>query len=388
MKTIEDLLLEIKNLKDQLTAAHGEKAAELDKRISTMQRQVDAIDSRGREVVGRGSSIGGELNTLLEQNDGVMRLIQDKKGSAVITIPTHLIQRKTTLTETDAGAQTTGVMAIDRIPGIVPEARQRLFVRDLLPQRPTTLQIVDFVRVSTPLTKGSPQSESNDKHENAMVMVAYSEKVRTLATTIPASRQVLDDLSELMAFLQVGLPYYVSLEEELQLLSGDGTGENLHGITVQASAFNTSLLSGTAGWNKIDLIGRAIQQIAEAKELPPTFIVLNPRDWWSIRLTKDAYGRYILGDPMEPAGVPNLFGLLPVATTSMSQGSFLVGSGSPIAIEIRDRMSMVVEIATQHSDFFARNLIMIRAEARMALLVKRPGSFIYSNSFATSPAGY
>jgi hypothetical protein len=53
----------------------------------------------------------------------------------------------------------------------------------------------------------------------------------------------------------------------------------------------------TKGWNKIDIIDRAIEQVTAAKELQPTFVVLNPIDWWDIRLTKDGFGRYILGTP-------------------------------------------------------------------------------------------
>ena len=56
---------------------------------------------------------------------------------------------------------TTGVMAIDRVPGIVPEARQELTVRDALTSNPTTLPIVDFVRVLQPLTVGSPAPEAS-----------------------------------------------------------------------------------------------------------------------------------------------------------------------------------------------------------------------------------
>lgn len=53
-------------------------------------------------------------------------------------------------------------------------------------------------------------------------------------------------------------------------------------------------------WNYIDIVGRACRQIASAKETQPTFVVLNPADWWTISLTKDDYGRYVLGDPMWP----------------------------------------------------------------------------------------
>ena len=281
----------------------------------------------------------------------------------------------------------------------MPEARQRLTIRDLLSARPTTQLVVDFVKVLARPAIGSPQTEASDKGENAVTFTSVSQQVRTLATWIPASKQVLDDMGELMSYLQTALPYYIDLEEELQLLSGDNTGVNLYGFIPQAASFNASLLSAAAGWNRIDIIGRAVEQIQIAKELEPTFIVLHPQDWWSIRLTKDAYGRYILGNPQEsvgrpaiselgaPVGVslpPRVFDLVPVVTTSISVGTFLVGSGSPVAAEIRDRMGMTLEIATQHADFFTKNLIAIRAEKRLCLVTKRPGSFV-TGSFTTSP---
>jgi HK97 family phage major capsid protein len=68
-----------------------------------------------------------------------------------------------------------------------------------------------------------------------------------------------------------------------------------------------------------------------------------------MRLQKDAFGRYILGDP-QTAVRPSLFGLDVVPTTSITLGTFLVGSGNPVAAEIRDRMDMTVEISTENQD--------------------------------------
>jgi HK97 family phage major capsid protein len=216
--------------------------------------------------------------------------------------------------------------------------------------------------------------------------------VRTIATWIPASRQILDDMTELMSFLRSSLPYYTDLAEEQQLLTGDATGENLHGLIPQATAFDPSLIT-TPSWNKIDVIGRAIQQLTTSKELAPTFVVMNPLDWWDIRLTKDQYGHYILGDPqsslatigsgsIKPIG--NLFSLSVDATVNISPGTFLIGNGSAVAAEIRDRLEMQIDISTEHQDFFIRNLVAVRAEKRLALIVRRPGSFIVG-TFTTSP---
>jgi len=229
------------------------------------------------------------------------------------------------------------------------------------------------VTLSVTAGAGSVTAEGNAINESAVTFASASEKVRTIAAFIPATKQILDDFNELAGYINTSLPYYVNLEEELQLLSGDGTGENLHGLITQGAAYDTSL--NVSGDNKIDQIGHAISQIARSKELDPTFAVLNTMDWWAIRLTKDSYGRYILGDPQSMVR-PSIFGLDVVATTSIPSGSFLVGTGAAPAAEIRDRMDMQVEISTEHSDFFQKNLVAIRAEKRAALVVKRPNAFV------------
>jgi len=66
------------------------------------------------------------------------------------------------------------------------------------------------------------------------------------------------------------------------------------------------LLGG--GWTRLDIIGDVIQQITVAKEIPPTFVILHPFDWWRMRLLIDSLGRYILGDPQTVVS-PSLFGL-------------------------------------------------------------------------------
>jgi len=386
---------------DKEREQYGYALSETKAKIEALQKQYDAMDAKlcqERVRQDEGTSFEKEL----KENEGLSRLMHDKKGQAVIQLSSkgtrELLERKTTIT-TGTGslgaAPTAGVIPIEYEPGLVREARQQLRIRDVLASRPTEAQLISFVKVNSPMTTASPQTEASDKKENAVTFTVVTEKVRTIATWVPASRQVLDDMTELMSFLQETLPYYVNIEEELQLLSGDNTGENLHGLITQATAFDTTLLSNTKGWNNIDQIGRVIQQITAAKELAPTFVVLHPNDWWAMRLLKDSYGRYILGDPQNGAmtttgfGVTtprlNIFDLDVVPTTSITAGTFLVGSGSPIASVIRDRMDMQIDISTQHSDYFVKNLVAIRAEKRVVLVTKRPASYI-TGTFNNSPA--
>lgn len=365
----------------------GSMALTTKEAVESLQKQVDALDIKLADKHTQEIVQGGSVEKTVKECESMQRLMKDRRGSAVIQLKAadirELMERKTTITSAAVGQSVTGVLQIDRIPGITPEARQTLKVRDLLSSAPTTMQVVDFVKVNAPMTIASPQVEASTKAENAVTFSSISEKVRTIATWIPATKQILDDFVELNSFISSTLPYYVNLEEEIQLLSGDNTGENLHGLVTQASAFNTALLSAAKGWNKIDIVGRAIQQITAAKELDPTFIVLHPDDWFEMRLTKDGFGRYILGDPQTNVS-PSLFGLTVVYTTSIATGTFLVGSGSPIASQIRDRMEMQIEVSTEHQDYFVKNLVAVRAEKRMVLVVKRPASYI-RGTFTTSP---
>ncbi len=349
----------------------------------SMQRQLDAIDLSIKD-----RAVGGiareSLLDKLKSEDSFQRLVKDRRGSATLTLTgkdLSLFERKTTITAVGQGFMQTGVMPIDRIPGITPEARQVLTVRDVLTANPTVMQVVDFVRVQTPMSIASPVPEASTKPENQLSFVSLSEKVRTLATFIPASKQILDDMAELANFINTSIGYYVDLCEEQQLLFGDSTGENLHGLVPQAMAFDKTQLPA-AGATKIDVIGCAIEQIEVAKEINPSFLICHPSDWWSMKLLKDSLGRYILGDPQSTT-TPRIFDLDVIPTTSMVKGSFLVGSGNPTASEIRDRQELVVEVSTEHANFFIQNLVAIRAEKRLALIVKRPNSYI-TGTFTTA----
>ena len=375
------------------------KHLELKAQLEGVQTQVDALDLKIATRHGSEFAQPSTLRATLEQNEDLQRLVKDKRGTCVLHLKgaeyAELMSRKTIIsnvvsgsigsdTGNPVGVATSGVLTIDRIPGITPEARQTLKIRDALSARPTTMSVVDFVKVSSPMAIASPVAEGSIKPENSVSFTTVSEKVRLLATWIPATRQVLDDFTELFGFIGSSLPFYVNLEEELQLLSGDNTGENLHGLLNQATSFNSGLLpAASKGWTKIDVVGAAISQINAAKEIDPTFVCMHSNDWWQLALTKDSYGRYILGDPGSLMR-PRIFGLDVVPTTSIAQGTFLVGSGSPVAAEIRDRMEMQIEISTQHSDYFIRNLVAIRAEKRLALITKRPASFI-TGTWTTSP---
>ena len=92
-----------------------------------MQRQLDAIDLQTKERAAQFTATPS-LVEKLQATPGFQQLITDRRGRAVLNLSgketAMVLQQKTTITETSQGFMTTGVMPIDRISGITPEARQ------------------------------------------------------------------------------------------------------------------------------------------------------------------------------------------------------------------------------------------------------------------------
>lgn len=357
------------------------------------QKQLDALDEK-IQTKNLNETAEVSLGDYLRKETDVERIVKaGGTGRCQFKLVGHhaamVLGVKTTLTSDNVGStprQLTGVLQIERDAGITVEARRQIRLRDLLAGRPTTAQVIDFVSVSNALDDAQTQSpEGGAKFENALTFTSTSERVKTIATWLPVSRQILADWSELEAFIRTGLAYYVAKETEDQILLGNGAGETLNGIQPQATAFNTALLPGAAqGWTMIDILGWAAAQIEIADEVSPSFAFLHPQDLWDVRMAKDTQGRYIIGDPWS-TGVPQAFGLMLVGSTAQTQGTFLVGSGNPAAAEVRSRMEIEIAIGEQHASYFTTNLVAIRAEERLAVVTKRAASFI-RGATTTSPA--
>jgi HK97 family phage major capsid protein len=126
----------------------------------------------------------------------------------------------------------------------------------------------------------------------------------------------------------------------------------------------------------IDTVRLAILQ-SEVAEFPNTGIVINTIDWGKIELTKDGEGRYIFAN-VQGNATPTLWGRPVVATNAMTIDKFLTGAFR-LGAQVFDREDANVEVSTEDSDNFRKNLVTIRAEERLVLAVYRPQAFIYGD---------
>lgn len=270
------------------------------------------------------------------------------------------------------------IVAPDRLPGIDVSPKQRLFIRDLIAPGTTSSNTIYWVQQTGFTNKAAAVPENTPKPYSDIEFAEKITPVRTIAHLFKASKQILDDFSQLQSQVDAEMRYGLKYVEEQEILFGDGTGAHLEGIIPQASAFSPAFT--VEQQNGIDDLRLAMLQ-AQLARFPASGHVLHFIDWARIELTKDSLGRYILANPAGLTG-PTLWGLPVVATEAAAfQGKFLTGAFSAGA-QIFDREETNVVISTENADDFEKNMITIRCEERLALAVKRPEAFVYG-SFST-----
>jgi HK97 family phage major capsid protein len=191
---------------------------------------------------------------------------------------------------------------------------------------------------------------------------------------------MLDDGPSLAAYVGSRGTYGLKYVEETQLLTGNGTGQNLNGIVPQATAYAPPFT--TDAEQAFDRINAALAQVEQANAVADG-IVLNSTDWRSLLGIKDGENRYIAQQSPFGVQVPRLWGLPVVPSQSMSQGEFLVGQFANNAF-IFDRLDTEVLISTEDGDNFSTNMATVRVESRLAFIVTRPEAFVSGDLLASS----
>lgn len=282
---------------------------------------------------------------------------------------------KATLTSltTDAAGSVGDGIDTTRLPGILPLAQRRLYVRDLISPGRMDGNTLEYVK-ETGFTNGAaPVAEGDTKPSSDIKLDLVTTSAKVIAHWMKASRQVLSDISQLRSMIDERLIYGLKLVEETQLLKGDNTGQNLNGIIPQATAYAAPI--ALADLNILDVLRLAMLQ-ATLAEYPATGHVLNPIDMASIETLKDGEGRYIIGNPQGTIN-KTLWGLPVVETQAMTVRKFLTGAFK-LGAQVFDRWDARIEAGFVNDDFI-KNLSTILAEERLALAVYRPEAFIYGD---------
>mgnify|MGYP003608452016 FL=1 len=356
---------------DTISAGAKQSADEALTKMNELAAQVQELEQKAAR---RGEDKPQEIKSLGQQFvDDKFEGIKSAGGRGRFSMEVKATINSAT---TNAAGSAGALIEPTRLAGIIAPPDQKLTIRDLLLQGQMDGNALQYVKETGFTNNAATVAELAKKPESDIKFDMVDTSAKVIAHYMKASRQILDDASQLRSYIDGRLRYGLKLVEERQLLNGDGTGQNLHGIIPQASVYAVPTGAATTLATGLDTFRFAMLQAVLA-EYPASGFVLNPVDWANIETLKDTSGQYLIGNPQGTA-TPTVWSLPVVQTQAIAQGKFLTGAFN-LGAQIFDRWQSRVEIATENEDDFVKNLVTILCEERLALAVYRPESFIYGD---------
>lgn len=281
----------------------------------------------------------------------------------------HEFGMKTLLTSADWD------IVADRQPQLVQSVQLPYTVSDLMLQGTTTSNAITYMTETTFTNAAVEVAEGAAKPESALDFALTTDSVRKIATWIPVTDEMLDDVPMMESYIRERLAFMVTQRREYQLINGNGTAPNISGIldrtNIQTQARGTDPMP--------DAVYKAMTKVRVTGGAEPTALVVHPNDWQDIRLLRTADGMYIWGSPAE-AGPERIWGLTVRQTTAIAENTGLVGAFRPFAQVFR-RSGITVELTRDYSTYRTDNKALLIAEERLALAVYRETAFCQITSF-------
>lgn len=374
-----------------LAKQFGEHTAEVMKKLGIQDDKLKLLHEQMNEGIatleqkslrgnygGGGNHSGKSVGASFVESDGFANFldVKDQKNAR----PGEMRVKASITTATTNAAGSAGALASTYRDSVNQLPRNRLTVRDLLTSIKIEVGSVEYPNMLNRNLNAGSVAETATKPESDLQFELKTTAAKVIAHWMKASRQVLDDVPQLSSIIDSELLYGLALKEETQLLSGDGTGQNLLGMIPQATAYVAPIAPPQSPTTTIDSIALAALQTSLAL-YEPDGVIINPADWWAMRLMKDSQGRYIMGDPQSVVQ-PVLFGLPVVSTPAISVDKFLVGAFRQAAT-IYDRWEARIEIGYVDKDFI-NNMVTVLSEERLAFAVKNPKALTYG-TFGYAP---
>nr|DAD94607.1 MAG TPA: major capsid protein [Siphoviridae sp. ctfdk3] len=190
------------------------------------------------------------------------------------------------------------------------------------------------------------------------------DKIGKVASFFGISEDMMDDLSWVIGEINDAAQYDLKLQEETQLLSGNGSENNLTGLfNREIQTMNKDELSDA------DRLSKAALQITTTTNFQADAYVMNPLDFWKLTIAKDANGNYLnLTDGAKLWNIPT------VATAAITEGTALVGAFK--SAKVLRKGGLVVKMTDSDTDDFLHFKQKCRVSERLGLQVKYPKAFV------------
>lgn len=338
----------IKSFTEAFTEAYMEKADEIKQIIKNDGKQNGPLvfDIKSAVTIGDFNTIeavGSESNYSLTQNTGIISPIRKRQLTYLQNV-------------------STGAMA-----------------------KPIAMWIEELDEQGNPIFIGEGDTKT-------ALSVRYEERQMTakkIAVHGKITTEFMDDLPQLMSYIQNNLMKRADIVTENGLFSGPGTGDDLKGLDEYATAFTGSTLANTiTNANEFDVLIAAILQCKKAFGTPTGFYV-NEGFLAKMITTKTTVGEYtepvaFLGRDNE--GFTTLQGVRLIGTNALdSLGIDFIG-GDLSVVNVLFRQGMRVQIGLDGNDFINNKKTILLEQRLVQFVSANDTQTIIKGAFASATA--
>lgn len=224
--------------------------------------------------------------------------------------------------------------------------------------------------------------EGQEKPKVHYTPVQVREGLSKIAGLTDVSDEMIEDEDYVVSLINSELVADLLLEEEDQLINGNGVYPNVRGI-LNRNGIQTE--DSANADDDADAIFRAKQKVHTVTNRRATGLMINPVDYTRERLRKDGNGQYLAGGAFVGAygtayvDEPGLWGLPTVQSNAVPVGKAIVADFK--AITVLRKGGVRVDRSAENKNNFETNTVTLRAEERIGLKVPKPAAIVVVNFF-------
>lgn len=350
-KSAEDLQAAMDAVKvAQKNLEAAEEAERLMKSLGTVDKPAE--DQEGKKAAPR--TLG----------ENFVKFIKEAKISKKFNVVAPVYIKAATDTQTSPAGAVDFATTFDKT--VVEAARTPLVVRDLFGAE--NISGSTLVYLVEGAIQGAPAVTAEGAEKPQVHFADPTPKtvsLKKIACHIKESDEYINDYPFLASAINGRLLYELGLVEQNTLVTDLLATSGIQTGSIAANATATDIA---------DAILQAAMDVQNSSSFAADAIMINPADWYALRVAKDGEDRYYGGGFFGAQNVPNLWGIPVCVTTAVAAGKIVVGAFKVCASVVQNG-GIGVEATNTNEDDFVKNLMTIRAEERLALAVRRPAGF-------------
>lgn len=366
---------ELKSLEAKIEAGEADaikRAGELTTEIEGLKSQIETA-LKAQEILSQIGNDEGEKEATMEfkassLGENLVNTVKATKHGKRFSVAAPEFSKANTDTQVRPTTAGVSAFATDLDYNVVTAARTALVIRDLFGAETISGSSLTF------LVEGAMEGSAKVTAEGAeKAQVHFADptpvtvSLKKVTEYIKESDEYVEDYAFLASAVNGRLLYALGLTEQNELVA-DLLGTS--GIQTD----NTSWTTDTKADALADVIFGALMDVQEQSGFAADAIVMNPATWQVLRLGKDSNNQYYGGGYFADGQGKQLWGVPVVVTTAVTNSQIIVGAFKTCGSVVQ-KGGVAVEMTNSNEDDFKRNLMMIRAEERLALAVRRPAGF-------------